>query len=489
MAYLILTRAGLDDVLAGGLASGARLHLHPGLASAAELAALRAAGAAVTVLDDDAAAQPVGAIVSRLQDQMAGDDSLWVEAAPRQNVQPPATSGVPSISSPTTAAPARPRRGFAATFGMLAGAARQAAVHGLKRRHLLLLPYLGYGSAAGLWVQGRVLQERAFAQQADSDSGWRNLAALYRRLESDEVAGEAVSASFDGQTYLTRTDRGGYFRFQIKPPANAQAGWLAVALALPDAPAGSPVEASASVLLPGAGARFGVISDIDDTVLWTNVTNKLNMALMLARSNPYTRKPFKGVAAFYRALHEGVRSDREGAANPLFYVSSSPWHLFGHLVEFLRSQGLPLGPLLLRELGLKQLFKLGQHGSHKLGKIEHILATYPHLPFVLIGDSGEQDPEIYAEVVRRHPGQVRVIYIRNVNPDPARIAALDRLIEEVAAHGAEMVLAADSEAAARHAAALGLIDPARIAGINSDVKVERQAEQAGGAPAQGSRLI
>ena len=101
---------------------------------------------------------------------------------------------------------------------------------------------------------------------------------------------------------------------------------------------------------------------------------------------------------------------------------------------------------------------------------------------MLIGDSGEQDPEIYAEVVRRHPGQVRVIYIRNVDPDPARIAALDRLIEEVAANGTEMVLAADSEAAARHAAALGLIDPARLAGIRSDVKVERQAEQAGGTP-------
>ena len=76
---------------------------------------------------------------------------------------------------------------------------------------------------------------------------------------------------------------------------------------------------------------------------------------------------------------------------------------------------------------------------------------------MLIGDSGERDPEIYADVVRRHPDAIKVIYIRNVNPDPARIEALDRLVEQVAASGAQLVLTSDSAAAAEHAIAAGLI--------------------------------
>ena len=90
------------------------------------------------------------------------------------------------------------------------------------------------------------------------------------------------------------------------------------------------------MIVPAATARFGVSSDIDDTELWTNVTNKLNMALMLARANAHTRKPFKGVAAFYRALNQGAGGNED---SPVLYVSSSPWHLFGPLVEFLGVQG------------------------------------------------------------------------------------------------------------------------------------------------------
>lgn len=461
MTYLILTRAGFDD-LAGKLPAGAVLHVNPGVVDASELAALQTAGVAVRPLAAVLSAAQAAALALELQQGGAG--TVWIEAARPVQV---------AAAVPPMPLPARPRRRFAATVGMLAGAARQAATFGLSRRQLMLVPYIGYGSAAGLQVRGRVLQERAFAPQQMQDSGWRNLAALYRRLESDEVAGEAVSARFAGQTYLTRSDRGGYFAFDIKAPPDLRAGWVDVDLALPDAP-GGPVSASARVLLPDAGARFGVISDIDDTVLWTNVTNKLNMALMLARSNPYTRKPFKGVAAFYRALHDGAGSAAT-AANPLFYVSSSPWHLFGPLVEFLRLQGLPLGPLMLRELGIRQLLKMTQHANHKLGKIEQILAAYPALPFVLIGDSGEQDPEIYAEVVRRYPGKIKVIYIRNVNPDPGRIAALDRLVEQLAAGGTQLIVAADSESAATHAAAAGLIDVARLADIRADKKQDGAA--------------
>ena len=451
MPFLILTRAGVDDLIARIDPAGAVIHLNPGVASAGDIARLRAAGSTVHVL-----ASAADDAEQALLEVGAAGQTVWVE---RASAAPEPAGESPLYQRLTSSA----------------GVFAQAALRRLRNpgagRGLMLLPYHGFGNAGALWVKGRVLDEHVFREPTLEDSRWSNLMALYRRLESDEVQGARVRAHFQGQSYETVTDKGGYFSFDIVPSAPLRGGWETVQLELPDNREldGEPVRSEAQVMVPPAAARFGVISDIDDTVLWSNVTNKLNMALILARSNAHTRKPFKGVSAFYRALHDGAGGSE---SNPVFYVSSSPWHLFEPLVQFMRVQAIPLGPLLLRELGMREVFKLTSHGNHKLGRIEQIMGFYPGMQFVLIGDSGEQDPEIYAEVVRRHPQSVRVIYIRNVNPDPSRIEALDRLIEEVSATGIQLILAPDSVFAASHAAAEGLIDVDRLAAIRSDKKVD-----------------
>lgn len=458
MPFLILTRAGFDDIVARVAAAGAVFHLNPGVASGAEIARLRAAGTTVHVLAQLAQPEHAAAVEQALRAANTNGDTFWVERGPVEQAALVRQRGNPALGSR-----------LANSAGSLASAALRRLRKPGAGRGLMLLPYHGFGNTGQLWVKGRVLDERIFREPALDDSRWRNLLALYRRLESDQVQGARVCASFQGRSYETHTDKGGYFAFDIAAARALRGGWEQVELALPDHRnnKGEPVRASAPVLVPPASARFGVISDIDDTVLWTNVTNKLNMALMLARSNAHTRKPFKGVAAFYRALQHGPGGNEE---NPVFYVSSSPWHLFEPLVQFLRVQSIPLGPLLLRELGMREVFKLTSHGNHKLGKIDLIMRYHPEMQFVLIGDSGEQDPEIYAEVVRRHPKAVRVIYIRNVNPDPSRIEALDRLSEQVAATGVELVVVPDSVAAATHAAAEGLIHVDRLASVRADEK-------------------
>jgi phosphatidate phosphatase APP1 len=218
------------------------------------------------------------------------------------------------------------------------------------------------------------------------------------------------------------------------------------------------IRATGRTLVPPPDAQFGVVSDIDDTIVYSQVIRKLRMIVSLAFSNARTRKPFKGVAAFYRALHRG--------RNPIFYVSKSPWNLYLPLLEFLELQGLPLGPLLLRDFGLRM------NKRHKSEAIEAILQTYPQLQFILIGDSGEQDPEIYADIVRRFPERIRVIYIRSVDPRPTRLDAIQKLIEEVAPTGCQLVLAPDSEFAAAHAAAEGLIPASALAEVRADKKAD-----------------
>jgi phosphatidate phosphatase APP1 len=321
---------------------------------------------------------------------------------------------------------------------------------------VIILPYLGYGTADKLKVCGRVLQDEGVRPARDADGRMRNLVAFLKRLESDEVPGARLRARLGEAEREAVCDREGYFSIELEGRGLEPGLWHEVGLELSDDPS---VKSTAHVLVPRADADFGVISDIDDTVVYSNVTQKLRMVVSLALSNARTRKPFKGVAAFYQALHR--------SRNPLFYVSKSPWNLYMPLVEFLQHQKLPAGPLLLRDFGLRM------NRQHKEQAIAAILETYPRLKFVLIGDSGEHDPEIYREIVRRFPDRIRTIYIRSVDTTRARIAKVQKLIEEVAATGCQLVLAPDSEFAAAHAAAEGLIAPAEL----PHVRAQKQADE------------
>ena len=100
-------------------------------------------------------------------------------------------------------------------------------------------------------------------------------------------------------------------------------------------------------------------------------------------------------------------------------MSSSPWNLYDLLVDFLDLNGIPAGPLMLRDFGLRYEPTAGSgHLGHKLKEMRQILQAYPQLQFILIGDSGQEDPEIYREVVKEFPGRILAIYIRDVQlPD------------------------------------------------------------------------
>src|SRR5688572_8597810 len=327
------------------------------------------------------------------------------------------------------------------------------------RDPLLILPYVSYGTAQKLVVRGRVLEDEGFMAAGDADTRWRNLVSFYKRLESDEVPGARIRARFLGVATEATTDREGYFKLELAPRGRLGPGmWQEVALELLD----TDVKATARVLVPPTRARFGVISDIDDTIVASHVTNKLKMILTVALSNARTRKPFPGVAAFYRALHAGV--------NPVFYVSKSPWNLYAPLLEYLEVQGLPLGPLLLRDFGFSS------NKKHKTEAIEHILAVYPRMKFILIGDSGEQDPEIYAAMVRKFPARIRAIYIRSVSPE--RVGNIEKLAAEVAKTGCQLVLAPHAGPAAAHAAAEGLIQASELRAVRAGTRLDSIASNA-----------
>ncbi len=160
-------------------------------------------------------------------------------------------------------------------------------------------------------------------------------------------------------------------------------------------------------LVPEQG--ISIISDIDDTVKISAVTDRKAL-IENTLFKPFESAP--GMANLYRQL------ERQGAS--FHFVSSSPWQLFEPLNQLMQSSQFPwatfhLKSVRFRDESLLDLFKKGT--ETKPLQIEPILKRYPNHQFILIGDSGEQDPEVYGDIARRYPKQVKAIWIRNITPD------------------------------------------------------------------------
>lgn len=342
--------------------------------------------------------------------------------------------------------------------------ARRGVYRSLGRsRPVHVAAYRGYGTPALVHVRGRVLHGRPPPPASPGDPWWVNLGSALRRLESDEVAGARVRVRFHGAEADGAADEEGYFDIPVRPQRLPTGTfWHEATVELVD-PAGPP--ATAHVAVPRS-PRFGVISDLDDTVLQTGVRNLLRMGRDVLFGNAHTRIPFPGVGAFYRALHTA-------GLNPVFYVSSSPWNLYDVLNEFLHLHRIPAGPMELRDWGIsgEEILPLGHH-RHKRGVIERIFRTYPELSFILMGDSGQHDPEIYRDLVHDHPHRILGIYIRSVIPDPDRVEAIGALAREIAPHSIDLVLVEDTLDAARHAARRGWVTTAAIQQVARDQERE-----------------
>ncbi|HEU5016269.1 MAG TPA: phosphatase domain-containing protein [Roseiflexaceae bacterium] len=335
---------------------------------------------------------------------------------------------------------------------------------------LQIVPYDSYGTTTTLWLKGRVLECNNIRPSTDRDSIWRNLVNTYRRFESDEVPGARVRITCGTTVQEVITDDEGFFdvSLTLPRPVPDTALWHSVAYELLEP---QPAHATGQALIVPENAQLGVISDVDDTVIKTGATSMVQMARTVFLNNARTRLPFPGVAALYQALHQG----QAGVINPIFYVSSSPWNLYELLVDFMALQGIPRGPLLLRDWGISQFgFSPTRHREHKLLFTERLLGRFPTLPFLLIGDSGQEDPEIYTELVERYPKRILAIYIRNVKPGGERLAALRQLAETVTAHGSALLVADDTLAMARHAADHGWITAGALDAVAAHKETDEQ---------------
>ncbi len=333
---------------------------------------------------------------------------------------------------------------------------------------LMVVAYRGYGTAQRLYLKGRVLEDNGISVATPEDSRWRNLVNTYKRFESDEVPGAVIKAKFQGLEQHIVTDEEGYFDLWFTPPQPLPDDtlWHPVELELisPVREGKQPVNTIGTVLAPPPSAKFGIISDVDDTIVHTHATSMISMGRTVFMGNAHTRTAYTNVPAFYHALQKGV-SGKEN--NPIFYVSSSPWNLYDMLDEFLNLRHIPPGPLMLRDWGITNDEVLPtKHGPHKFKAIRQILNTYPELPFILIGDSGQEDTTIYATIAEEYPNRILAIYIRDVSYRPKKANALKNLINTIVAKGLPLVVAKETRDHAHHAVARGWVDESLLAGLD-----------------------
>ena len=299
---------------------------------------------------------------------------------------------------------------------------QKLASHLRARPEVKLANYRSYGTHKHLYLLGRALDDDKLKMHEDQ-SIFRTLVNTYKQFDSDEIANIAVALKLpNGAILTTKTNEEGYFLFDKTTSLNLKefaddAGWVPLKTSFAEDVENSIISNrnlfDAELLIPPVMAKFGIISDIDDTILHTGVTSFLKWKVIHNSffRNAHNRISLEGAPQFYRDLHKGKKGNEQ---NPIFYLSNSPWNLYQYLQTFLQVNDFPKGPILLRDFRTPFDKTLRPEKPHKQKEIINILKTYPRLKFILIGDSGEHDPTIYTEIAAQFPDRILAIYLRSV---------------------------------------------------------------------------
>jgi phosphatidate phosphatase APP1 len=273
--------------------------------------------------------------------------------------------------------------------------------------------YTGYGAPGWVRVMGRVLLDRpSRTRSPESGSereqkfkklrGWRSFATV-------AVKDAPVVIEAGGLRCEVTADRGGFIDAVVQ--ADLPPGWQTVRI---QAEGSEPVDTPVRIVDPAV--RLGIVSDIDDTVMVTALPRPLLAAWNTFVLDEHARAAVPGMAVLYERLinaHPGT---------PVLYLSTGAWNVAPALNRFLSRHLYPAGPLLLTDWGPQKdrWFRSGQ--EHKRATLRRLATEFPDMKWLLVGDDGQHDPELYAEFVRSHPQNVAAVAIRRLSPAQAVLA-------------------------------------------------------------------
>ena len=341
----------------------------------------------------------------------------------------------------------------------------------------VIIPYNAYGTENKIMVTGAVIEDKGMAKPEPGHKMWKNLLTMVKRYSGDEIAGVRLRLIYREKEYILKTNEKGLFHTILPRDPSVPAGaddiikFSLVDSLVDDDNEYEALTAECSPFIVSPESDYLVVSDIDDTILVSHSTKTLKKLRVMMSKNALTRTPFEGVSALYRALNHS----KETGERPIFYVSGSEWNLFDLLVDFFKDKHIPAGPLLLSDakLSLLSLFRSGRKYQNKIEKIQDLFEHYYLHSFILIGDSGQKDPEIYLKMAEMYPSRVKAIYIRYIG-SKKRNKRLERLLEEAREAGTEMITVRTSTEAALHAAERGFITADHIKKISKAKHLEEE---------------
>ncbi len=271
-----------------------------------------------------------------------------------------------------------------------------------------IVVYHAYGNNHQLIVQGRMERKRDF-KTVSKDDGWvRNLWRRVKQVKADDIESADINLSIKHESFKTKGDDEGYFEFHIKTKQLLPMGYQKIVLQLKDNQ--NLHETNATII--DSTLLIGIISDFDDTLIISDVTNKISLGINTMFKNYKQRTLVPSMLERFKKI---LAQNPKGTPSTLFILSGSPQQLFTPIEQFLAYHHFPKHTLILKKAHGENLDPLTDQFAYKSQKIERLIQLYTNMQWVMFGDSGEKDAEVYKAIQEKYPHKVMRYYIRDVN--------------------------------------------------------------------------
>ena len=270
-----------------------------------------------------------------------------------------------------------------------------------------IVVYHAYGNTHQLIIQGRMEKKKEFKEVTKDDGWFRNLWRRLREVEGDELESKNIIATIGNETFQIKGDDEGYFEFNIRTKKALESGYKTIDLNIEN----NPNIHKTTTTIIGSEPLVGIISDFDDTIIVSDVTNKIKLGLNTMFKN-YKQRTV--VPTMLERFNKILAQNPKGSPSTLFVLSGSPQQLFIPVKSFLDYYHFPKRVLILKKAHGENKDPLTDQFAYKTQKIERLIKLYPNMKWVMFGDSGEKDLEVYRFIKNKYPHKVQAYYIRNV---------------------------------------------------------------------------
>ena len=319
-----------------------------------------------------------------------------------------------------------------------------------RKRAVTVVPFRGYGTTEQVRVLCRVLltkvpkrgsrEAQKFARRAESVRGWRSFVSV-------PVKNAEVSVEIEGVVHRVTADRGGVV--DITLPIRLAPGAHKVRIQSEDSEI-----AEAEVNIAPDHTQFGLISDVDDTVMVTALPRPFLAFWNAFVLNEHARVPTYGMSVLLNRL------TRKETGMPVIYLSTGAWNVAPTLRRFLSRNLYPIGSMLLTDWGPThdRWFRSGR--EHKEKQLERLANEFPRVKWILVGDDGQHDEVIYTEFEKNHPENVAAVCIRQLSTPEAVLAGVRKKGLAQSLHGgAPWVYGGDGASLYDQLVSLGFLEP------------------------------